>query len=101
MAKKQAKSSKDLVTQALLLGFGFMDMGRKKADKFFKDLKHDRGITKGQSEKAVKDFIKEIDKQKIEIARTIRKRINNFLEETDPKKTSNKRKTKSSAKKRK
>ena len=81
MAKK--KSSKDLITEALLLGFGLMDISTNKVEKMIKDVKRGRGITKEKSKKAAKDFIKGLEKSRKDIDAVVKRHLRKIVKDLD------------------
>ena len=75
------KKSRDLLTQALLLGFGLMDVTKEKIEKSIKELKKDRNISGKEAEKIAKDFLNSLDENKEEVQKIIRKQIRRVVDE--------------------
>ncbi|KKQ85959.1 MAG: hypothetical protein UT09_C0042G0001 [Parcubacteria group bacterium GW2011_GWF2_38_8] len=75
------KESKDIITQALLLGFGLMDITKEKIEKGIKELKKNRNIGKKETEKVAKDFLKNIDKNREEVKKIINKQVKRVIDE--------------------
>lgn len=75
------KKSRDLLTQALLLGFGLMDVTKEKIEKSIKELKKGKNISGKEAEKVAKDFLDNVNKNKEEISKIIRKQIRRVVDE--------------------
>ena len=81
-AKKKGKGkSRDVITEALLLGFGLMDVSREKMEKAVKELKKDRNITKSESRKAVDDFMDKVSDSREDMQEMLRKHVRNIVDE--------------------
>lgn len=75
------KKSRDLLTQALLLGFGLMDVTKEKIEKIIKEFKKDKNISGKEAEKVAKDFLNSLDENKEEVQKIIRKQIRRVVDE--------------------
>lgn len=82
MAKRSSKN-KDVISEALLLGFGLMDISASTVQKAFKNLKKNRGITKERSEKAAKDFLKGLEKSRKEVDAVIKRHLKKAIKDLD------------------
>ena len=78
---KRAKN--DVITQALLLGFGLMDVTSSRVGKIIKDVKKDRNITDARSRKVANDFLKGLEKSRKDVDTVIRKHIKRAIKDLD------------------
>lgn len=76
---KSASKSKDIVRQALLLGFGLMDLSKEKVSKIVEDIKKDQDITKDEAHKAVDDLFANVEKNRKEVDETMRKHVSRMV----------------------
>jgi len=80
---KKTEGSRDLVREALLLGFGLIDLTKEKVEKVVKDVKRDKDINKQDADKIVDEVIGKMEKGKKVAEKVIRKQINKVRTELD------------------
>lgn len=82
-AKKTPIKTKDMLLEALMLGFGLMDVTKEKVEEQIEKVRKDKNITKEAGKRAVEDLLKKlkIHKSRKEIENIIRTTVKKAVDE--------------------
>jgi polyhydroxyalkanoate synthesis regulator phasin len=83
MANKKSDKNpeRDLLAQALLIGFGLMDVTKKKAKTNLEEFKKRKNINDKDAEKAAKDFLRLMEKGKKDAKKILREQVEKIIED--------------------